>query len=164
MVKYQRAMLMSIKEFLVRRIKQSWKNAKKVHSSRLRKDEGRIRLVIAVVLYVLLSWALLQDDLKLGLSFLFAGFIAIYTGVIYKRQDSFAYVIGGVLLATAVLPTFLDAWKVIKNGEWIGAIIVFGLGVLLWYWSNRMKAGEPPMVEEKRTYRRASKRRPYRRY
>lgn len=136
-------MLTTIKEFLIRRIKQSWKNAKRVHSSRLRTDEGRLRLGIAILIYLLLSWALLQDDLKLGLSFVFAGFIAIYTGVIYKRRDSFAYVIGGVILATAVIPTFLDAWKAIKNGEWIGAIIVFCLGVLLWYWSSRMKAGEP---------------------
>lgn len=146
-----------MKEFLIRRIKQSWDNAKRVHSSRLRTDEGRIRLGIAVLLYVLLSWSILQSDLKLGLSFLFAGFIAIYTGVIYKRRDSFAYVIGGVILATAAIPTFLDAWKAIKNGEWIGAIIVFCLAVLLWYWSSRMKAGEPPIIEGRRIPKRRSR-------
>jgi len=141
---------MAIKDFFMRHIKQSWENAKRVHHSRLRTDEGRFRLGIAILLYVLSSWAILQDDLKLGFSFIFAGFIAIYTGVIYKRRDSFAYVIGGVILATVVIPTLLDAWKAIKNGEWIGAIIVFCLGVLLWYWSSRMKAGEPPIIEGRR--------------
>lgn len=146
-----------IKEFLIRRIKQSWENAKRVHLSRLSTDEGRIRLGIAVFLCIILSWAILQDDLKLGLSFLFAGSIAICTGVIYKRRDSFAYIIGGVILATAVIPTLLNAWKVIKYGDWIGAIIIFCLGMLLWYWSSRMKAGESPIIEERRTSIRRSR-------
>jgi hypothetical protein len=159
-------MFTAIRVFFVRRLKQSWENARRVHLSRLRTDEGRIRLGIAILLYVLLSWAIVQDDLRLGFSFVFAGFIAIYTGVIYKRRDSFAYVIGGVILATAVLPTFLDAWKAIKNGEWIGAIIVFCLGILLWFWSSRMKAGEPPVIEgrripTRRTRKSTKSKRPY---
>lgn len=133
-----------MKEFIVRRIKQSWEEAKRIHCCWLKRKEGRTRLGIAILIYCLLSWSLLETDLKLGISFLFSGFVVIYTGVIYKRRDAIAYVIGGVILATTVLPTFLGAWKAIKNGEWLGAIIVFLLGIFLWYQSSKMKAGEPP--------------------
>jgi len=123
-----------------------WANSKRTHSSRLTTKEGRSRLAIALLLYLVLSWVLIQDERRLGLSSVFAGFVAIYSGVIYKRQEAFAYVVGGVLLATAVIPTLTDAYETFKNGEWLGAVIILALGVLLWYWTSRMKAGEPPIV------------------
>lgn len=133
-----------MKDWLIKRLRISIRNSKKIHSYWLRRNEGLVRLVIALLIYIILLPSLFGTSILLGLSFLFSGFIAIFTGVIYKGRDVMAYVLGGVLLGMTVLPTLFGAWDAVQEGDWIGAIIVFFLGVFLWLWSTRMKAGKPP--------------------
>lgn len=136
-----------MKALILKRLQTSWENAKRIHSYWLKRSEGRWRLLIALLIWVLLSWQLLSTDPKIGISFLFTVGIAIYSGVIYKSREAIAFVVGGVLLGLTVLPTFLGAWEALKNGEWIATIITFLLGLFLLYWSSTMKAGELPRFD-----------------
>jgi len=133
-----------MKAWLIERLKTSLQNAFEVHSRSLQKSEGWARLGIALLIYTFVSWSLLDSNIKIGVSFLFSGFMVIYSGIIYKGRYVMAFVIGGVFLGLTVLPTFIGAWKSIRAGDWIGAMFVIFLGILLWLWSSRMKSGEPP--------------------
>lgn len=133
-----------MKAWLIEHLKTSLQNAFEVHSRSLRKSEGWARLGIALLIYTFVSWSLLDSNIKIGGSFLFSGFMVIYSGIIYKGRYVMAFVIGGVFLGLTVLPTFVGVWKSIRAGDWIGAMFVIFLGILLWLWSSRMKSGEPP--------------------
>lgn len=133
-----------MKEWLIDRLNRSIRNSLRIHNYWLRRSEGLVRLGIASLIYFLLLSSLFSTSTLLGLSFLFSGFIAIFTGVIYKSRDAMSYVLGGVLLGTTVLPTLLGAWEATKEGDWIGALIVFALGIFLWLQSSRMKGGNSP--------------------
>jgi len=153
----------SATNFLTRKIKsianRSWGNAKKTHQKGLKKDEGRIRLAIALLVLTLFSWALIPDDTKLGLSFLFAGVMAIYAGYIYKGREVMGLVIAGVILATIIpslLPSISESYK---NVDYIGMFILILFGVFIWYFSSRLKMGEIPTFEESKTTKRRSRNR-----
>ncbi|MCK4245229.1 MAG: hypothetical protein KAX20_06340 [Candidatus Omnitrophica bacterium] len=139
-----------MKALLQKRLETSWGNAKRIHSYWLKRSEGRWRLLIALLIWWLFSWQLLSTDPKLGISFLFTVFMAIYSGVIYRSREAIAFVVGGVLLGITVLPTFLGAWEAAKNGDWIAAAITVLLGLFLLYWSSTMKAGELPEFNDGR--------------
>ena len=134
----------NIKEWLFYYLYRSFNNAIKVHKRYLRKSNGLYILLFSGLIYFILSYALIKSDIKIGISFIFSGFIAIFTGAIYKYDNAIGYVLGGCALATVILPTFLGAWESFQGGDWIGALIVFGLGIILWIYSNRMKSGKPP--------------------
>ena|GEM_PF-5726840 len=86
--------------------------------------------------------AFINSDIKLGLSFAFAGFMAIYTGVIYKGGHVIVFVIVGIILAMPVPPMVLEGLKLGIRGDWISAITLFILGLCLWILSSRLKKGE----------------------
>jgi hypothetical protein len=134
----------SIKKWLLEHLKASFRNAKKVHGRSLKTSDGWIRLVIALSLYLLLSYALISDDIKLGLSFIFSGFMVIYSGTIYKGGQVMGYVLLGVILGTVVTAFISESWHSVVGGDWIGSIILFSVGVFLWVGSSRLKSGKPP--------------------
>jgi len=53
--------------------------------------------------------------------------IMVYVGVVFGRQ---------------IMTLFITAKEEATSGNIIGALIVFGLGVYLIMWANRMKRGE----------------------
>lgn len=146
------------------RAKRSWGNNKKIHKRALKKSENRWRLFIAVLLYVIISWALIQDDIKLGLSFLFAGAIAIYAGHIYKDRQAMGLVLVGVALASTLIPSFFPSVKEsFKQGDYIGMLILILFGIFFWYFSGQLKKGEIPDFGDKPDSKpRTRKRRKYR--
>ena len=140
-----------MKAFLIKRMRLSWKNSKTTHSYWLRKSEGWTFLLIALIFWLPISWQLLIDDWKLGISFLIFGFIAIYSGAIYRDQRVMGIIVVGVCLAT-VVPQFLsDAWVAFNYGDWISSTVLLGFAIYFWYWSGEMKKGRIP--ESSRTGR-----------
>ena len=130
-----------MKAFLIKRIRLSWTNAKRTHSYWLKKSEGLILLLIALIIWLPLSQQLLSDDIKLGISFFIAGFMAIYSGAIYRDERVMGIVVVGVFLATIVPQLLFDAWTAFQFSDWISAIVLFGFAIYLWYWSGEMKRG-----------------------
>ena len=103
----------------------SWHNNTNIHKKALKKDENKLRLGISVFLYMLLSWAIIQDYIKLGLSFIFAGATAIYAGYIYKGRQTMGLVLVGVALASMLIPTFFPAIEQsFKQGDYVGVLIL----------------------------------------
>lgn len=130
-----------IRNWLLKRFKKSLENAKKVHSYWLSKSEGRILLLIAVFLWVIFSYALIQDNLKIGISFMLAGLMVIYSGAIYRDERVMGIVVVGVFIATLVPQFISDAWDTFKYGDWVSTVILLVLAIFLWYWSSVMKRG-----------------------
>ena len=136
--------------FIKQRAKESWKHSKRVHKKGFSTDEGKIRLVIAIFLLLPFSWQLFATEWKIGLSFLFAGSMAIYAGYIYKGREVLGYVLVGVALATVIpslLPGISESYK---NTDYIGMLILILVGVLIWYLSSQLKKGEIPTFDEKK--------------
>lgn len=144
---------------LKRIAKGSWENNKKIHKKALKKPEGQWRLAVALTVLIFFSWALIPDEPRLGLSFLFAGLMAIYAGYIYKDRAAIGYVFAGVILATVIpslLPGISESYK---NADYIGMTILILFGFLIWYVSSRLKMGELPTFEERKTVRHRPRRR-----
>jgi hypothetical protein len=133
-----------IKGWILKCAKASFENAIKIHKYHLRKQSGWYNLIFAIIIYLAFAASLVSSDIKIGLSFIFSGFMALYTGVIYKGEHVMGYVLVGVILGTTVLPTLSEGWKSGIHGDWISAIVVFCLGVYLWVQSSRLKKGELP--------------------
>lgn len=139
--------------------KRSWENCKKTHKKALRKSEARWCLFVALLLLVIFSWALIPGEPKLGLSFLFAGLMAIYAGYTYKDERVMGYVLIGVILATGIpslLPGLAESYK---KADYIGMTILIFLGIFIWYFSSRLKMGEIPDFEERSVRKRRRPRR-----
>ena len=133
----------------------SWNNNKIIHKKALKKSENILRFFIAIFLYSIISWALIHDDLKLGLSFLFAGAIAIYAGYIYKARQTMGLVLVGVALASTLIPTFFPGIKEsFEKGDYIGMVVLILFGILFWYYSSQLKKGEIPELENSHTGKR----------
>lgn len=133
--------------------KRSWENNKKVHKKALMKSENWLRLFIAILIFVIFTWGLMTDTPRIGLSFLFAGAMAIYAGYIYKGEEVMGYVLVGVLLAAAIpglLPGLSESYK---NGDFIGMLILILFGIFIWYYSSRLKKGEIPTFDDSPTER-----------
>jgi len=153
----------SILNWIVQRIKdiasRSWENNKIVHQKALKKSENILRLVIAIFILLIFSYSLIPDVPGLGLSFFFAGLMAIYAGYIYKGEHVMGYVLAGVILAS-VIPSFLpgisDSYK---KSDYIGMLVLILFGMFIWYFSSRLKKGEIPDFEEQSTRKRTRKRR-----
>ncbi len=137
--------------------KKSWENNKKIHLKELKKTEGRIRFLIALLVLALFSWALIPDDTKLGLSFLFAGLMAIYAGYIYKRREVMSYVLAGVILATVIPSLFPSISEFYKRADYIGMFILIFFGIFIWYLSSRLKKGEKPNFKVSKPIKRRSR-------
>ncbi len=140
--------------WLIQQIKlraiRSWANSKRIHQRTLKKTEGQARLAIALIVLVIFSWALIPDDPKLGLSFLFAGSMAIYAGYIYKGREVMGYVLAGVILATVIPSFFPGISESYKQADYIGMFILILFGLLIYYLSSQLKKGERPTFEEKK--------------
>lgn len=130
-----------IGNWLLERFEKSLENAKKVHSYWLSKSEGRILLLIAVFLWVIFSYALIQDSLKIGISFVITGLMVIYSGAIYRDERVMGIVVVGVFVATLVPQFIADAWGAFKYGDWVSTVILLAFTIFLWYWSSVMKRG-----------------------
>ena len=141
---------LKIKEIATR----SWANNKKVHKKALKKPENIVLLLAALFILAIFSYALIPDEPRLGLSFLFAGSMAIYAGYIYKGMHVMGYVLSGVILATVISSLLPGISNSYKRADYIGVIILISFGFLIWYISSRLKKGEMPDFNNKPTTKR----------
>ncbi|MBM2831572.1 MAG: hypothetical protein HW414_624 [Dehalococcoidia bacterium] len=78
----------------------------------------------------------------LGLSFIWASFLAISFAYILRNPLVMILVYVGVVFGREITNLFGTAKEEATEGNLIGAVIVFGLGIYLIAWANRMKRGE----------------------
>ncbi len=89
-----------------------------------------------------LSKEAFSDSFLLGLSFIWSSFLAISFAYILKNPLLMIMVYVGVVFGRQIITLFTTAQEEATRGNMIGALIVFGLGVYLIMWANRMKRGE----------------------
>ena len=89
-----------------------------------------------------LSKQAFSDSFLLGLSFIWSSFLAISFAYILKNPLLMIMVYVGVVFGRQIMTLFITAKEEATSGNIIGALIVFGLGVYLIMWANRMKRGE----------------------
>ena len=114
---------------------------------RLRRRDNKwlwVGLCIFFALFLLpyLTKEVFSDSLLLGLSFLWSAFLAISFAYILKNPLLMILVYVGVVFGREVRTLFTTAKEEAISGNMIGALIVFGLGVYLITWANRMKRGD----------------------
>ncbi len=103
-----------------------------------------VGLCIFFVLFLLpyLTKEAFTDSFLLGLSFLWSAFLAISFAYILKNPLLMIIVYVGVVFGREIMTLFTTAKEEATVGNILGAIIVFGLGVYLITWANRMKRGD----------------------
>lgn len=114
---------------------------------RIRKRENKwlwVSLCIFFALFLLpyLTKEAFSDSFLLGLSFLWSAFLAISFAYILKNPLLMILVYVGVVFGREVMTIFTTAKEEATSGNVIGALIVFGLGIYLIRWANRMKRGD----------------------
>jgi hypothetical protein len=133
--------------------KRSWSNTKRVYKRSLKKPEGWLSLVIAVVLLPYLVRYLFPISWTLSISFLVSGLVAIYSGYIFKSPFVLIIVCVGVVLGSEAGRLFLAAGGQLKAGDYIGAAVILAFAVYVWVWSNNLKKGDIPEEPQKRKSR-----------
>ena len=103
-----------------------------------------ISLCIFFALFLLpyLTKEAFSDSFLLGLSFIWSSFLAISFAYILKNPLVMILIYVGVVWGREITKLFTTAKEEATRGNVIGAVIVFGLGVYLIMWANRMKKGE----------------------
>ena len=83
-----------------------------------------------------------SDSILLGLSFVWSSFLAISFAYILKNPILMILVYVGVVFGRQIMTIFTTTKEEATSGNVIGASIVFGLGVYLIMWVDRMKRGD----------------------
>lgn len=134
-----------MRQFIKERAVKSWQNSLRSHRFYLKKDENKLRLAIAAGLFLYFFTYLLDTDWKLAVSFMFAGGMALYSGVVYKGREVMGFVLVGVVLA-ATLPNVLvpGIRESFSQGNYVGTAILIGVGIYLFNSSSTLKKGSIP--------------------
>ncbi len=99
-------------------------------------------LITAISIYALRQWAFGQGFL-FGLSFLMAATLAILRGHIFTHPFRLILVAVAVVIGSLVIPGLRgDAWQALRGGNVIGAVVIVGVGILLWRWKKQMETGQ----------------------
>jgi len=99
-------------------------------------------LFFAIFLLPYLTKEAFSDSFLLGLSFLWSAFLAISFAYILKNPLLLILVYVGVVFGRQIMTLFTTAKEEATSGNVVSALIVFGLGVYLIMWANRMKRGD----------------------
>lgn len=99
-------------------------------------------IFFALFLLPYLTKEAFSDNFLLGLSFLWSAFLAISFAYILKNPLLMILVYVGVVFGRQIMTLFTTAKEEATSGNVVGALIVFGLGVYLIIWANRMKRGD----------------------
>ena len=147
MVVYILSKLGEFKRWLLRlyfdTVKVSWRKEKK----KLRNSKNKELWIVLCILFTLfllpyLTQEAFSDSFLLGLSFIWASFLAISFAYILRNPLLLILVYVAVVFGREVIPLFTAAKEEAMAGNIIGALIVFGLGVYLIVWANGLKKGE----------------------
>ena len=96
----------------------------------------------AIFLLPYLTREAFSDSFLLGLSFVWASFLAISFAYILKNPLLMIIVYVGVVFGREIITLFTTAKEEATEGNILGAVIVFCLGIYLITWANRMKRGD----------------------
>ncbi len=99
-------------------------------------------IFFALFLLPYLTKEAFSDSFLLGLSFLWSAVLAISFAYILKNPLLMILVYIGVIFGRQIMTLFTTAKEEAIVGNILGALIVFGLGIYLITWANRMKRGE----------------------
>lgn len=96
----------------------------------------------AIFLLPYLTREAFSDSFLLGLSFVWASFLAISFAYILRNPLLMIIVYVGVVFGREIITLFTTAKEAATGGNILGAVIVFCLGIYLITWANRMKRGD----------------------
>ena len=99
-------------------------------------------IFFAIFLLPYLTKEAFSDSFLLGLSFMWSAFLAISFAYVLRNPLLMILVYVGVVFGREIMTLFTAAKEEVISGNLIGALIVFGLGVYLITWANRIKRGE----------------------
>jgi len=137
--------LLSLLHWYADRVVASWK--REYH--RLRNRDNKwvwtgLCVFFALFLLPYLAKDAFTSGVLLGLSFLWASFIAISFGYILKSPLLLILVYVAVIFRGQITGLFVTAKDSIISGDIIGAAILIFLGMFLTIWVNRIGKGEVP--------------------
>lgn len=124
----------------------SYINFNKRHRHRLSDGTNVLRLIISIIIFFFFSQALLESDWRLGLSYVFSGFIAIWFGYIYRNEVVMGLVLVGVVIGSLVTVLAPQAWKAFSAGDYIGAAVIVFLMIFFFSISREYKKGRRPKL------------------
>jgi hypothetical protein len=111
-----------------------------------KRKNGWFRIIVYILFNSILFMILTEEAFKigflLGMSFIWSSFIAISFAYVLNNPLVIVLVFVGVVLGREIIPVFYSAKTEVVNGNIIGALIVFALGIVLLIWANRLKKGE----------------------
>ena len=99
-------------------------------------------IFFAIFLLPYLTKEAFSDSFLLGLSFVWSAFLAISFAYVLRNPLLMILVYVGVVFGREIMTLFTAAKEEVISGNLIGALIVFGLGVYLITWANRINRGE----------------------
>lgn len=99
-------------------------------------------IFFALFLLPYLTKEAFSDSFLLGLSFIWSSFLAISFAYILRNPLLLILVYVAVVWGREITTLFTTAKEEATSGNIVGALIVFGLGIYLIMWANRMKKGE----------------------
>lgn len=99
-------------------------------------------IIFTLFLLPYLTKEAFSDSFLLGLSFVWSSFLAISFAYILRNPILLILVYVAVVFGREIMSLFTVAKEEAAAGNIIGALIVFGLGVYLIIWANRLKKGE----------------------
>lgn len=126
------------------RLRISLENACTTHKDGLGSRDGIWRLLIALGLLAVFGLQTLASDPKFSLSFFFAGFVAIYSGLIYKARNVMILILVGVVIGALVNTVFFAVLESFSKGECFGGMCLIVIGIVLFGWSSSLKRGDKP--------------------
>jgi hypothetical protein len=97
-----------------------------------------------MVLAGVIAWQLLRNDLKMGISFSIASFLAIYSGIIYKSRAAIVLVIVGIIMGTLAFRLVPELQNRFASGDYVGLGIILFIMLVIWMWAQSLKEGEVP--------------------
>jgi hypothetical protein len=138
-----RQLLSRFFNWYIDKVQLSWKN----EFHKLRKRDNRwlwigLCILFTFILLPILTKEAFKIGFLLGMSFIWSSLIAISFAYILKNPLVMILVYVGVVLGREIIPVFYSAKTEVVNGNIIGALIVFALGIVLLIWANRLKKGE----------------------
>ncbi len=128
-------------EFLGKRARQSWRNAKRAHKKGLKARDGRYRLLVGLALLAMFTWGLADTSASMAVSFFFSGSMAIYFGYVYRGEHVMGYVlVGGMLTSAAwrLIPPIRDSFAA---GDVLGTAVLIAVGIVIWLRGSRLGKG-----------------------
>lgn len=136
-----------------RRERSIWRRTKNPPSQR--HYTGGLMLLISLPA---MWYVALHTGWMVWLSFTFSAFLAISYATFFSKPQIFFFIFIGLIIGGVGQGLFFDAKDAALLGDWMGALVILGVGLYVLVWSNQLKAGNAPIKSPAPRERRASNR------